>query len=257
LTAIVKAALIPGSIFFLLVGLLVGLLFLHLGPRPARWGRRWLIALGLLYTVLSMPIVSHALIETLQADYGRLEQPSDATTVAVIGAGVVSHSANGQSIHAMRGPTAHAVLEAARVYKVTNAAWVIASGGIADPRSQTVPESQVMRDELIRLGVPAGRILVESASRNTAEQIANLARMLRERQLPNRVIVVTTPVQSRRVMLLARREHIEAVPALTTELQYDSGQGGWRAWRPSVTALRGSESATYEYLAAAQAWLRR
>jgi hypothetical protein len=71
------------------------------------------------------------------------------------------------------------------------------------------------------------------------------------------VIVVTTPAHSRRVMLLVRRQHVEAVPALTTELHYDSAQNGWRAWRPSADALRGSESATYEYLAVAQAWLRR
>lgn len=132
MTEVVKVALIPGSIFFLLVGLFFGLLFLHLGPRPARWGRRWLLVLGLLYAALSLPVVSNALIETLQVDYPRLERPGDAggaPTVVVIGAGVVSHSANGQSIHAMRGPTAHAVLEAARVYQLTNAAWVIASGG--------------------------------------------------------------------------------------------------------------------------------
>ena len=260
MTEIVKVFLIPGSIVFLLVGLFFGLLLLHLGPHPARWGRRSLMALGLLYTALSLPIVSNALIETLQIDDPRFERPSDARearAVVVIGAGVVSHSANGRSIHAMVGRTAQTVLEAARVYELTNTAWVIASGGIADALTQTVPESAVMRDELVRLGVPPGRILVESESRNTAEQIANVARIIRERQLPNRVIFVTTPAHSRRVMLLARRQQIDAVAAFTTELPDDSGQSGWRAWRPSANALQGSESATYEYLAVAQAWLRR
>jgi uncharacterized SAM-binding protein YcdF (DUF218 family) len=252
MSEIVKDVLIPGSVFFLLLGLLSGLLLLHLGPRPALWGRRWLVALSALYFLLSLPIVSSALIDTLRvADRDHAPERAigdNPAVLVVIGAGVVSYSANGRSIHEMGRRTAYRVLEASRIYQLTEPAWVIASGGIADPASQIVPESAVIRDQLITLGVPADRILLESQSQNTAEQIANVARILRERQLPNRIVVVTTPADSRRVMLLAREQHLAAVPALTKELAYGSDDG-WQGWRPSVDALRGSESATYEYLA--------
>jgi len=255
---IVKVFLIPGSVSFLLSGLFLGLLLLHLGPRCASWGRRWLLALGLVYAMLSTPIVSNALIEKWETGSTPIEAASAAArprTVVVIGAGIVSYSANGRSIHAMGRRTAHSVIEAARVYQLTTAPWVIASGGIADPLTQTAPESEVMRDELVRLGVPPDRILLESESRNTEEQVVNVARMVRERQLPNPVIFVTTPAHSRRVMLLARRHEVDALPSLTTDLHY--GDYGWRAWFPSDHALRGSESTTYEFLAAVQAWLWR
>jgi uncharacterized SAM-binding protein YcdF (DUF218 family) len=114
-----------------------------------------------------------------------------------------------------------------------------------------------MRDELIRLGVPPDKILVESESRNTAEQILNITRILRDARLSAPVVVVTTPAQSRRVMWLAAKQNLEAVPSVTTDLRYDTGQEGWRLWRPSIDALRGSESAMYEYLAVAYERLRR
>jgi uncharacterized SAM-binding protein YcdF (DUF218 family) len=256
----VKAALIPGSVFFLLLGLILGVVLLHSASRAARWGRRWLTALALLYCVLGMPIVSNVLVQTLQAEHTRLQKPSDALgarVVVVIGAGVVSYAADGRAIHEVGRRTAYAVLEAARVYHLITASWVIASGGIPDSASQTAPESEVMRDELIRLGVPPDRILLESESRNTAEQVTNITRILRHEQLPSPVVVVTTPAQSRRVMLLAARQNLEAVPSVTTDLRYDRGQKGWRLWRPGLEALRGSESAMYEYLAVAYAWLRR
>ena len=168
---IVKVALVPGSIFFLVVGLIVGVFLLHRGPRGARGGRAWLTALCLLYCILGLPIVSNALIHTLQAGYKPLETPGDAKdarVVVVIGAGVVSYTSDGRAIHEMASRTAYTVLEAARIYQLTNPSWVIASGGIPNSVSQTVPESEVIRGELVRLGVPADRILVDSTSRNTA-----------------------------------------------------------------------------------------
>src|SRR5207253_2406095 len=97
----------------------------------------------------------------------------------------------------------------------------------------------------------------ESESRNTAEQIANITRMVRERQLPEPVVLVMTPAQARRVMLLAARWSLRAVPAPTTDLRYDGDRQRWRLWVPSIDALRGSESAMYEYIAVAYAWLHR
>jgi uncharacterized SAM-binding protein YcdF (DUF218 family) len=259
LADVVKAT-VPGSLMFLCEGLIVGVVLLYRGPRLARWGRRWLTALGLLYGMLGLPAVSNSLIRGLQAGYARLETRSDARgadVIAVIGAGVVSYEADGLVIHEMARRTAFSVLETVRVYQLTHPSWVIASGGIPNPISQAAPESEVIRDELVRLGVPCNRILMDSESRTTEEQIANIARILRERRLPGRLVMVMTPAHTRRIMLLAARQHIDAVPSVTTELRYDGGRQGWRMWIPSVDALRGSESALYEYLAFAKAWVQR
>jgi hypothetical protein len=50
-------------------------------------------------------------------------------------------------------------------------------------------------------------------------------------------------------MALFRARGIDAVPSVTPDLRYDEGRTGWRRWSPSTAALRGSESAMYEFLA--------
>jgi hypothetical protein len=42
---------------------------------------------------------------------------------------------------------------------------------------------------------------------------------------------------------------VDAIPSVTPDLRYDEGRTGWTRWWPSMAALRGSESAMYEYLA--------
>ena len=49
---------------------------------------------------------------------------------------------------------------------------------------------------------------------------------------------------------------IDAMPSVTPDLRYDEGRTGWARWWPSMAALRGSESAMYEYLALAYLRLR-
>lgn len=259
LAAVVKAALIPGSDVFLILGLVAGVALLYLGPRASRWGRRGLTALAALYLALSLPIASNALVAGLQADYGSIQNPGDAKgarVVVVIGNGAFSYVASAGGVHQLAGRTVYCVLEAVRLYRLIQPRWIVASGGVADPDAQTRPESEMMRDELVKLGVPADRILLESESRRTAEQIANVAQLLRAQRLPEPVVLVTTPAHMRRVMLMAPSQAIDAVPSVAAEPRYDNGHAGWRRWRPSRDALRGSESAIYEYMALifAYAW---
>lgn len=254
-----KTALVPGSIGFLSVGLAGGVVLLYAGANAARWGRRALTALVVIYALLAMPAVSNMLVQVLQAADPPLVRSSDAkgaTVVVVIGAGVVSYEADGKTIHQLARRTTFALLEAVRVHKLIGASWVIASGGVADPLAQSEPESIAIGDHLVSLGIPRDQILHESHSRNTAEQLANVTQLVRERKLPEPVILAVVPAQSRRAMLLARKHNLEAIPSIAARLRYDHGQAGWRQWRPNVDALRGSEAAMYEYLALARAWLQ-
>ena len=149
------------------------------------------------------------------------------------------------------------MLEGARLHDLLKPSWVVLSGGVANPRAQTRPECEIMREELGKMGVPFERILMESVSRTTDEQIAAVTGLLRERELGDRIIVVTTAAHMRRAIRLARKYRLEAIPSVASKLRYGNGASGWRRWRPSVAALAGSESAMYECLALAYTWMRR
>jgi uncharacterized SAM-binding protein YcdF (DUF218 family) len=140
------------------------------------------------------------------------------------------------------------------VYRIIQPEWVIASGGIPDPNSQTLPESSVIRDTLGPLGVPAERVILESDSVNTSEQVANVAKLLERRHIAGTVVFVTSPHHSKRVMLLARRHGINAIISPAERATFDPLLG-WDTWRPSVGNLRRSEMAIYEYLAWVKDWM--
>ena len=57
LVTIVKTYLMPGTTWFLVIGVALGLVLLY-GSRSAAWGRRWLVALVLLYVTMSVPAVA-------------------------------------------------------------------------------------------------------------------------------------------------------------------------------------------------------
>lgn len=256
--AIVKTA-IPGSVTFLFWGLVAGGVLLYAGPRGARWGRRGLTLLAICYYLLALPGVSSALIGGVQGPYATAEHAADAKgadTIVVIGNGVSSFLSRGRSLDQPARRTAYAVLEGARLFDLLQPNWIVASGGIADPAVQSRSESEVIRNELVALGVPGDRIAMDAESHNTREQVANVVRLLDEKRIRTPVLVVTTPAHMRRVMFFFRRYPIEVVPSVAADLQYASWVKGWRRFWPNVGALRGSESAMYEYLALVSAWLR-
>jgi uncharacterized SAM-binding protein YcdF (DUF218 family) len=248
--AIVKRYLIPGSTMFLLAGFAIGVVLLNSGP-SMQWGRIWLTALLALYWLLSLPVIAHALIQSLQHRYGTIrtvEEAAGATVLVVVGNGAVRYTAGDFTIDHLTRRSAFCVFEAARLHRLLNPVWLVATGG-GEAGQHARTESELMRDELVRFQVPADRILLESTSRTTEEQVANVARLLEQRGLGGPILVVTTGAHMPRVMKLFDGRGIEAIASVTPELRYDDGRRGWRRWYPSAAALRGSESAIYEYLA--------
>jgi uncharacterized SAM-binding protein YcdF (DUF218 family) len=250
--AIVKRLLIPGSMTFLIIGLGLGVILLNAGRTVNPWGRVWLTTLFGLYVLLSLPAIAHVLIRNLQQQHGTIHVASDAggaKVLVVIGNGSVRYATREFAVDQLTRRSAFCVFEAARLYRLIHPDWVIASGGIAGSDPHARPESELMREQLITCGVVAERIVLESTSRTTEEQIANLAQLLDQRGISGSMVIITTAAHIPRVMHLIQARGLNAVPSVTPELRYDDGRTGWRRWCPSFAALRGSESATYEYLA--------
>lgn len=251
-SAIVKQWLIPGTMSFLLAGLAIGVVLLNAGPAPARWGRAWLTLLLALHWVISLPVVANFLIANLHQEFGTIQLATEAPgarLVVVIGNGSVHYAAGPFAADLLTRRSFFCVFEAARLYALLQPDWVIVSGGVAGQHPDARSESDLMREQVARFGVPDERILTEAASRTTAEQIANVERLVAAKGLQWPAVVVTTGAHMSRVMALCRERRLAVTPSVTPELRYDDGRRGWRRWVPTFAALRGSESALYEYLA--------
>jgi uncharacterized SAM-binding protein YcdF (DUF218 family) len=251
---LIKYALVPGSIGFLMAGVTIGIVLLYGSPSVARWGRRSMLALVTLYWMLSLPPVTVGLEASLSRLYEKTDVAPQATVLVVLGAGSITCRGAGGEISLPTPQSAFNVLEAARVYRLMANPDVIASGGAPDPYLQLRPEAEVLRQELIRAGVPASKITIESNSLDTHDQAVEIARMLRRRHVTRLALVASTTHLPRAVALF-RAQGLDPI-AVGAPLRSDS-DGGWdRHVLPSLKALRASEMVSYHYLATAYAWLR-
>ena len=235
---------------FLALGLCVSVILLHGGP-SFRWlADAWLLTLAVMYWFLSAPAVAEALIRRLQGRYGTIGTVADARgarVIVAVGNGSMSYTDGRFRVDILTRRSTFCVFEVARLCVLLQPDCIIASGG--SPSIGARAESELMRDQLVTFNVQPERIVLDSTSRTTEEQAANVAQLLTEHGHPARAVVVTTAAHMPRVMQLFRGAGIDAVPSVTPDLRYDDGRKGWRRWSPSVAALRGSESAMYEYLA--------
>jgi uncharacterized SAM-binding protein YcdF (DUF218 family) len=105
------------------------------------------------------------------------------------------------------------VAETARVARLVPEATIIESGGIANRGPGARPDSEVMRDLLVGLGIAPSRIVLESDSYDTHDEAVAVAPILRSLRI-DRVILVTSDIHMRRSLGTFRAAGIEAVPAI-------------------------------------------
>ncbi|MEZ5567063.1 MAG: YdcF family protein [Halioglobus sp.] len=101
------------------------------------------------------------------------------------------------------------LVHAAELYKADKAPVILLSGGA--PRGDKHEAGQ-MRDVLRVMGVPAKAMLLETQSRNTAENAQFSGQLLRDRDL-QRVLLVTSAFHMRRAERLFRAEGLQVIPA--------------------------------------------
>ncbi len=254
---LVKNYLVPGSISFFVIALAVGVLLLYGGDRLKRLGRAWLTLLAVLYWALSTWIVADALAAGLIRGYRPLATAAEAkgaTTIVVLSVGSTAYSVNGQEVPELGKNSAFNVLEVARVYRLLDKPLVVASGGAGGPDTPRAADSEMMRDSLVKLGVPADRIVLESKSRNTREQATFTAEILRKRGV-KAIVLVTAPEHISRAASTFAALGFTVVPSVSAFKAPDRGSLFGRL-RPSRGALLQSDWAVYEYLARGFYWLQ-
>lgn len=248
---------LPGSLPFLLLGLATSVVLLFRPGAAARKGRWLVVALLLTYWLLATPLVSDAMVAILRDGYGPLSDPRairGTDTIVVLGGGTETFEVDAAKADRLSAASLLRAMEAARVYRMMDNAWLIVSGGIGDQRVETSPESLAIRDQLVLLGVPEARIVLESASRNTREQAVALAGLLRSRRT-DRVVLVTSPTHMRRSVAAFHGVGIQTI-ASVAPLYSRAPDSVIDNLLPSDEVLGNSSSVFYECLGIAYYWMR-
>ena len=249
-----RTYLVPASPMFLLLGVFVALVLLgREGSRAA--GRRLLWGLFFLYLFGSTPFVS-GLLAGMLGGTTRLERPEavrEAEAIVLIGCGVLTAGDEAVPVHLPGIETAFNISETARLYRLAGRARIVASGGMPPGGAGEIPESEAMRLYLLRMGVAASDIVLESASTNTLQQAQNVAAMLPRGA---RIVLVTVPTHMPRTAGFFRAQGFQVTEAVSGLARSEEAESPIGQFVPQRHALRASERAMYEVLGLAYYWLR-
>src|SRR5712692_6183277 len=153
---------------FSLAGLFVALIsgVLWLSVRPAsRHSRRFLLGVVIAYLLASIYVVPYTIGRILVIgfhEFSASDVPPGPTAIVVLGGGGVTVRDWQHERLSVPGAAAAArILEAFRVYRLLPDAWIISSGGPGPSRDVRQSDAVIMRDVLLRLGVPDSRIILE------------------------------------------------------------------------------------------------
>jgi uncharacterized SAM-binding protein YcdF (DUF218 family) len=253
-----RVYLVPGSPMFLVLGLAIGLV-LATREGTARLGRVVLWTLLVAYLALSTSVVSGALSRMLSTSTPVTSPDTvrQSAAIVLIGCGTLTAGSRDEQVNFPGTETATNISEAVRLYKLAGGHSVIATGGMPPLGANLVPESEVMRDYLVRMGVQPSHVQLESKSINTLQQARNVASMLPRGA---KVVLVTVPTHMPRTAAFFRKEGFEVTEAVSGLVEDDTdpsrAPSAWDAFIPNRYALRGSERAMYEVVGLAYYWVR-
>lgn len=208
---------------------------------------RWCLGLGL--TALawlwlwSMPVAGLWLREQIEQQHPAmtiLDLPK-AQAIVVLG-GAVSPPQPGRR-EANLTKAADRLWFSARLYHAGKAPLVVLSGGRM-PASSLTSEAEAMRSVLQDFGVPAEATLLESASRNTRENAALTATLLRQRGI-NHILLVTSALHMERALRHFVAEGLNVEPA-PTDFEALPEVDGILRYLPDAETLFGSALAFKE-----------
>ncbi len=220
----------PGSISFLLLCLIGGVLVLWLWPNRRRFGRAWLALVAVAYLFMALPAVATAIAGRLSATATPPAAVGHLDTLAVL---------DGDNRRG-RVRVAQQILSVDAPKEV----WVLGGPWIVEA--------------LAAAGVPKERLFHDPRTPTTRDQLARVQRLIAERPT-GRVGVIVSRLQAPRVARLAAAQLMPLV-LIVSPVDDEPPTSGVRAFIPRYIALRVSRDALYEHAALAyyrwRQWIR-
>ncbi len=149
---------------------------------------------------------------------GERDQASNADAIIVLGA--AAYDAKPSPVFQER------IRHGLDLYRAGYAPLLIFTGGYGGSGAR-FSESQVARRYALREGIPDDAILIETASRNTEQNLVEAKRLMEQRGL-HRVIIVSDPLHMARALRLSRALGIEALGSSTPSTRFRSFHTSWR-----------------------------
>jgi uncharacterized SAM-binding protein YcdF (DUF218 family) len=203
----------------LITAVVVAAVWLSVRPR-SRAAHRFLVLVALAYLLASIYALPHVVGRLLLArgfhPFSQTDLPPGRTAIVILGGGGDTVRAGSLRLGIMYDDTGARLLEGFRVYALSGADWIISSGGVTETTKPHEPTATMMRDALVKLGVPASKILLESVSQDTHDEAVLVGQMLRTLGADH-VVLVTSDIHMRRSLGAFRSLGLQPIPAIAPD----------------------------------------
>lgn len=245
---IVLSKLLPVAVYplGLVIELIVlGLFFIHRKKVRLAYG-----CLGFSLFILlafSNQYVAGMLFRKLERRYPTVnEQTVKADAIVVLGGCCRPNISPRNHVEFNEG--AERIFEGIRLFKAGAAPVVIPTGGGIDFILKGQKEGNDMREALVEFGVPEGAVLAETQSRNTHENAVLVKKLMREKNIPLHIILVTSAAHMRRSVTIFTKAGFDVIPAPADFLVEDRSGDTWFNLLPKVECLTMSTQAIKEWI---------
>jgi uncharacterized SAM-binding protein YcdF (DUF218 family) len=247
----IVAVLQPFPLCYLLA--LVVVLRVSRTHRAARKPLRWAIVPLLLLGLISLPIVGHLALGSLEWQYPAEKELSGDAGVIVVLSGYVRPPRNTATDVELGSDTLLRCLHAAKLYKA-KPRLVLVSGGKVLPDTPGPTLAAAMRGFLLEQGVKEEHLLIEDRSSTTHENALLSGDILTGRGI-SKIILVTSASHMPRGQRCFRALGFQVVPA---PCDYRTARSSWSLsdfLLPNPEAATAVELAAHEWLGMAWYWL--
>ncbi|KIL42529.1 hypothetical protein SD70_00115 [Gordoniibacillus kamchatkensis] len=169
-------------------------------------------AATVLFWLSGTPLVGSTLMRSLEQRYAPPTGTTGADCIVLLTGGATLGTPNiGGELGHVSSSTAGRLVTAARLARDTGLPLIVSGGQVF---AASANEAEAVRRELLGLGIPDRQIRLERTSRNTEENAANTARLMRANGF-TRPLLVTSAWHMPRALALFSREGVAAVPVPT------------------------------------------
>jgi len=222
--------------------------------------RRWSMVCGLAGVVVVLffgsPLVGAWLLGTLENDFEPIPVAAYPQVDAIVVLGGVTSALIAPRLTVDVNGAFDRLLHGVRLLKAKKAPLMVLTGGVMASLSGTnVPEAERMRRLAVEMGVAEESLLLEIESRNTHENAVFTARLLRDRKLDPRILLVTSASHMSRSVAVFRAQELVVIAA-PTDIRSVSRPLNPGRFIPDAGGLQQSSIALKEYVGWWVYWLK-
>ena len=214
---IIYSLFLPPGIFLVL--LLITAIWSYRRDRSV--GKMLLVLAGIFY-ILTTGLLANLVLHSLESQYSPPPQPAG-DVIIMFGGGATADTPNTDGQGHLSGSAANRLLTVAQLYQKLKIPVIISGGRVYDSDGA---EADIAKTILLRLGIPADKIVTDNASRNTSENAKNCAALI-FRYGFRHPILVTSAYHMRRAVLQCEKAGMAVVP-------YPAGYLINSAYRPDI-----------------------